>query len=211
MISVVAADDHPLILEGLERLLAEDGEFELRAMCTDGAGALEAIRRLQPDIAVLDLRMPGLSGLEVVRGIRSAGLSTRAVLLTGTICEADVLEAVRIGVDGVVLKEMPPRLLLQCLRKVHGGGRWIETRTAQRALEGFIRREQGERLAADLLTAREIEVVRMVAQGLRNKQIARELDISEGTVKSHLRNIYRKLDADNRISVRVQAERLGLM
>lgn len=210
-IRVLLADDHPLFLDGLDQLLRLAGGFEIVEQCVTGDAALEAIRVQRPDIAVLDIRMPGLSGIAVLREVRRCQIPARVVILTASLAESDLLEAVRLGVNGVVLKEMAPRLLLQCLHKVQAGGRWVENRAVHDALESALRREAGLREAASDLTSREMETVRMVAEGLRNKEIARRLDISEGTVKSHLRNIYRKLELDTRVAVRRYAEEKGLL
>jgi DNA-binding NarL/FixJ family response regulator len=210
-IRVLLADDHPLFLDGLDQLLRLAGDFDVVERASDGEAALLSIQSLKPDVAVLDIRMPGLNGIAVLREIRRRNLPTKVVLLTASLAESDLLEAVRLGVDGVVLKEMAPRLLLQCLHKVHMGGRWVENRAVHDALEAALRREVGLRDVSAELTSREIEMVRMVAEGLRNKEIGRRLDITEGTVKTHLRNIYRKLGLDSRVAVRRYAEGKGLV
>ncbi|HRQ66859.1 MAG TPA: response regulator transcription factor [Xanthomonadaceae bacterium] len=210
-IRVLLADDHPLFLDGLDQLLRLAGDFDVVERSGNGEAALLSIQSLKPDVAVLDIRMPGLNGIAVLREIRRLNLPTRVVLLTASLAESDLLEAVRLGVDGVVLKEMAPRLLLQCLHKVHMGGRWVENRAVHDALEAALRREVGLRDVSAELTSREIEMVRMVAEGLRNKEIGRRLDITEGTVKTHLRNIYRKLGLDSRVAVRRYAEEKGLV
>lgn len=210
-IRLVIADDHPLILDGLAQLVRVSGEFEVVERCVDGREALQAVEQHRPDLLVLDIRMPGLDGLEVVREMRRRRLPTRVVILTAAIGEDALLEAVRLGVGGVVLKEMAPRLLVQCLRKVHAGEQWVEKRSVQAALEKVLRREAGAREAAAQLTPREIELVRMVAEGLRNREIAERLGITEGTVKAHLYNVYRKLQVNTRVAVRRYAEEKELI
>lgn len=116
----------------------------------------------------------------------------------------------RLGVRGLVLREMAPELLVRCLRQVGAGATWLESRTVTRVLERLLRREAGEREAAAVLTGREIDLVRSIAQGLRNKEIARELGISEGTVKVHLHNIYQKLGLDGRLALLRYARDKGL-
>jgi DNA-binding NarL/FixJ family response regulator len=211
MIRVVLADDHPLFLDGLDQLLKLAGDFDVVARCASGREAIDAVEQHAPDLLVLDLRMPDVDGLSVVRELRRRGNAVRIVVLTAILPEHDLLEAIRCGVSGAVLKEMAPRLLLQCLRKVHAGGNWVENRAVHAALEGALRREAGAREAAQQLTAREIDLVRMVAEGLRNKEIATRLFITEGTVKTHLHNIYRKLQVETRIAVRQYAEEKGLI
>ncbi|MFU8855842.1 MAG: response regulator [Deferrisomatales bacterium] len=209
-IRLVLADDHPLVLEGLANLLGRDGAFEVLAQCPTGREALEAVREHRPDLLVLDLQMPGMDGLEVLRRLQEDGNGTRVVLLTGALDEDEVLEAIRLGVKGVVLKEMAPSLLIQCLRKVHAGGQWLEKESVGKALEKLLRREAGAREAAAALTPREIEVVQMTARGLRNKEIAERLFLSEGTVKVHLHNIYEKLGLDGRVALLLWARERSL-
>jgi two-component system, NarL family, nitrate/nitrite response regulator NarL len=210
-IRVVIADDHPLLLDGLEAVLGASAEFDVVRRCGNGSEALQAIIDDQPDIAVLDIHMPERSGLQVLAEVRSRGIHTRVVLLTAAISERELTQAMRLDVDGIVLKEMPTRLLMQCLHKVQRGGRWVENRAAHSALEAAIRREAGLQDAASELTRREIELVHLVAQGLRNKEIGRRLVLSECTVKTHLRNIYRKLGIANRVGIRCYAETKGIL
>ena len=210
-IRLILADDHPLILDGLEQLVRLAGDFEVLERCVNGDEALKAIERHRPDVAVLDIRMPGTDGLAVLAEIHRRRLPTRVVLLTAELSERELLGAIRQGVGGVVFKEMAPRLLVQCLRKVHAGERWIEQRSMLGALETMLRREAGAQEAASELTPREIQLLRMVAQGLRNREISGELSIAESTVKVHLRNVYRKIHVENRVAVRRYAEEKGLI
>jgi DNA-binding NarL/FixJ family response regulator len=209
-IRVVLADDHPLILDGMETLLRPEGGFEVCARCGDGAAALEAVRAYRPDVLVLDIRMPRMDGLEVLRRLRAEGADVRVVILTAAVDDDQVIEAVRLGVRGVVLKEEAPSALVRCLRTVHAGGRWIEQESLARAMDTLLRREAGSREAASRLTPREIEVVRMVARGLRNREIAEKHFVSEGTVKVHLHNIYEKLGVTSRLALGMYARERGL-
>ena len=210
-IRLVLADDHPLILDGLEQLFRVTPDFEVVERCVSGDEALRAVERHRPDVLVLDIRMPGMNGLEVVREIRAGRFATQVVILTAALDEGELLGAIRLGVGGVVLKEMAPRLLVQCIRKVNAGERWVENRSMREALERMLHREAGAQEAAALLTMREIELVRMVAQGLRNREIGDQLNITEGTVKAHLHNVYKKLKVENRVGVRRYAEEKGLI
>ena len=210
-IRLVLADDHPLILNALAVLFRSQEGFEVVATCGDGTEALQAVRLHRPDILVLDLQMPGKDGLDVVREMVGEGLPTRTVLLTARIEDGEMLDAIRLGVGGVVLKEMPPASVVQCVRKVHAGEIWLENRSAGRVLDKLVRQESGAREAAGLLTARELEIVRMLGRGLRNKEIASRLVISENTVKVHLRNIYAKLGVDGRLALLRYAEDKGLL
>lgn len=200
-ITLVLADDHPLILNGLESLFRMEGDFEVLASCSHGGEAMDAVRSHRPDVAVLDVRMPGMTGLDIVREMRSEKLPCRTVLLTAALDEDETVEAARLAVDGVVLKEMASQLLVQCIRKVHAGEQWIERHSTQQALEKMLRRESGAIEASSVLTAREIDLVRLAATGMRNKEIADKLFISEGTVKVHLHNIYDKLGLEGRFAL----------
>lgn len=210
-IRLVLADDHPLVLEALAMLFQSQQGFEVLAVCRTGTEALQAIRLHRPDVAVLDLQMPDTSGLDVLREILAEHLPTRTVLLTATIEDAEMLQALRLGVGGVVLKDMPSSSVVQCVKKVHAGDPWLENRSASRVIEKLMRSESGSREAAALLTDRELEIVRLLGQGLRNKEIGSRLSISSNTVKVHLSHIYAKLDLDGRVAVMRYAEDKGLI
>jgi DNA-binding NarL/FixJ family response regulator len=204
MINLVLADDHPIVLAGLENMFHRERDFRVVASCGDGVEALRAVRRYAPDIAVLDLRMPRMHGLAVLRQMHNDKVATRTVLLAALLDDDDVLEAVNLGVRGIVLKEMAPTLVVQCIREVHGGGQWLEKRSVAQALDKFMRRQAGTREMEKVLTPRELEIARAVASGLRNKEIADKLGIAEGTVKIHLHVIYEKLNIDGRMALVLQ-------
>ena len=210
-VSLVLADDHPIVLDGLEQLFRAQKDFTVLARCQDGTETLRAVRQHRPDVLLLDIRMPGPDGLQVLRELQGDGLPTRVVLLTAALEEDDVLQAVRLGVKGVVLKEMAPQMLVECVRKVAAGEQWIERRSLTLALDKMLRREAGFREVSSVLTPREIEIVRLAAQGLRNQAIADRLHISEGTVKVHLHNVYEKLGVDGRVALTVYAREKGLL
>ncbi len=210
-IRVVLADDHPLVLTALEQLFEAEPDLEVIGRHRDGAAALEDVRKQEPDVLVLDLRMPGMDGVSLLRELKGDSLRTRVVVLTAAVDEREVLEAIRLGVQGVVLKEMAPRLLVDAVRKVHAGGRWVETQLAGRAMEEMLRREAAIEKLSQMLTGREIEVARLAAAGLRNAQIAERLYISEGTVKIHLHHIYGKLNVARRPDLERYAKEIGLV
>lgn len=210
-IRLVLADDHPLVLDGLEQLFGLARDFTVMARCRDGEETLKALRLYRPDVLILDVRMPRLDGLEVLRFLQHENLPTRVVLLTADLEEAQLLEALQLGVGGIVLKEMAPRLLVDAVREVHTGGRWVDKGSANRALEKLLRRDEESRDAEPSLTPRELEIVRRVARGLRNRTIAEELLISEGTVKIHLHNIYQKLEVNGRGELAFHARSKGLV
>jgi DNA-binding NarL/FixJ family response regulator len=209
-IRVIIADDHPLVLTGLESLLGADHGFEVLARCSTGAEVIAAVRRQRPDILLLDLHLPDIDGLAVLRELRPFDPALRAVLLTAHITEDQFIESLRLGVRGVVLKEMATKLLVECLRRVHAGAQWLEKDAASRAMAKLIRREAQAREVAATLSAREIEVARLAATGCRNKEIADKLFIAEGTVKIHLHNIYEKVKVSRRAELIRYAHEHGL-
>ena len=204
-IRLVLADDHPIVLHGLQRLFERHMDIQVVASCADGVSALAAVQQEQPDVLVLDLRMPGESGLDVLRRMATAELPCKTVILTAAVRDADAQEAVRLGAKGLVLKESPPETLVECVRSVYRGETFFERDTAERAFAP----SGGD--GGEMLTPREIEIVRMVGQGLRNKAIAERLSISEGTVKVHLHNIYEKLKVDGRLELVLCAQEKGIV
>lgn len=196
MIRVVVADDHPIVLDGLSQLFASEKDIEVLLRCTNGEEALTAARSLRPDVMVLDVRMPQLSGLAVLRMLGAERSPVRVVLLTAQMNDVEVANAVRYGVAGIVLKETAPRVLLQCVRAVSTGRTWLDSRMADAAATGGARRD-----TAKSLTRRELDIVRMVATGARNREIGERLGISEGTVKMYLHTIYEKLSIGGRVEL----------
>jgi DNA-binding NarL/FixJ family response regulator len=210
-ISLVLADTHPLVLYGLETLFRLQPDFKVLARCRDAEETLRALRTHSPDVLILDARMSDGDGWTVLTKIKKEQLPSRVVLLSAALDEDEVVRAIRLGVRGVVLKEMEPELLVRCIRKVHAGGQWWETRSVGRALDRLLRSEAGAREIAGILTAREIEITRMVANGRRNREIADQLSLSEGTIKTHLHNIYQKLNVGSRLQLTLLARDRGLV
>lgn len=206
-IHLIVADDHPVVLEGIARLIEREPDLKLLARCEDGEAALGAVRVHSLDILVLDLNMPKLGGMEVLRRAAQEGLNLRVVLLTADIGEEELLEAVRLGVRGVMLKEMAPDLLARCIRTVHAGGQWLERHLTGWTLERLLSPEGTRQHSTWVLTLREIELARLVSRGLRNKEVALELGITEGTVKTHLHRIYDKLGIAGRVELANYARR----
>jgi len=210
-IRLVLVDDHPIVLDGLEQLFATEPDLEVVARATNGETAVRVLEQFKPDVLVLDLAMPGRDGIWVMQQVQALGLPTHVVLLTAHVDEQQLVEAVRLNVAGVVLKEMAPRLLVECVRKVHAGERWLEQHAVARAIERRVKRESEMQRLSGLLTPRELEIVRLAAEGLRNREISTRLSITEGTVKIHLHRIYEKLGVNGRSQLILYATRQGLV
>jgi len=203
-ITVVIADDHPIVLAGLETLLQREPDLTVVDRCTDGIETLRSINKHRPDLLILDLRMPRADGVTVLQQMKKDGSTTRVVLLAAVVDDDALLDAIRLGARGVVLKEMAPRFLVDCIREVHAGRQWFEQRAIGEAMDKLVRREAASKEITSILSRREIEVVRAVARGLRNREIAERLGIAEGTVKLHLHTIYTKLQVDGRTALIVK-------
>lgn len=153
-IRIVIADDHPVVRRGLSQFIADDPGLEIVAECADGEQALAAVTQHQPDVLIVDLRMPHVGGLNVLRGLRDAHQAVAVIVLAGNIADDEVMEAMRLGAKGVVLKEMAPSLLLQCIRKVAAGGTWLEKEAVGRTLERILQNQDSRDRARELLTPR---------------------------------------------------------
>jgi len=202
---LVIADDHPIVLQGLQDLFAQHADIVTVAACTSGAEALDAVLHHRPDVLLLDLKMEGLSGLDVLRQLNASGARCPTVILTAAATDEDVANALRLGVAGLILKDSRPEAVVDGVRQVALGRSWIDRDMLSRALA-----VDSESTAAGVpertLTTREVEVIKLVAEGLRNKEIAGRLGIAEGTVKIHLHNIYDKLGVDGRLELVLAAQ-----
>lgn len=196
---ILIAEDDPLTLEGIKLLLSRTNH-EIVATATDGEAVLEALPTKRPDLLLLDFDMPRRSGLDVLRTLRERGDRRPVVLLTGNISDRRVYEALQHGLEGLVIKSAAPRDLLTCLDSVAQGRRWIDHDVLHRTMELSLRGEaDGNPLHR--LTRRERAVVGLLLQGLRNKEVAAELGIGEGTVKVHLHKAYEKLGVSSRMEL----------
>jgi len=200
-LSVVVADDHPVVLHGIVDVLQSCGNMKVIAACGDGLSAVDAILKLAPDVAVLDISMPGLIGLEILASIAAEKSETKVVFLTASISDDQIVTAISRGAKAIMFKDSAPEDLIDCVRTVAAGGTWFVPDLVDAALE----RETGRRLEVErirqIVTTREREVMLLVAEGLCNKLVARRLAISEGTVKIHLHNIYQKIGVANRTAL----------
>ena len=208
-IKILLADDHRIILEGLEQLFRREKDFEVIGTATNGEDALAAVRSKKPDILVLDINMPKGNGLWVLKNVHTEKLKTRVVLLTATLDDDEVLEAMQSGVSGLVLKEAAAVNLVDTVRRVQRGERALEPLLVSRALERLSQREDAKKIVKS--SKRETEIVKMVASGLRNKEIAGLLFVSEGTVKTHLHTIYEKLSVHGRVELAMYALERGII
>jgi DNA-binding NarL/FixJ family response regulator len=195
-ISLVILDDHPIVLAGLQQLLATDSGFRVLTTCTTLEEGWAAIKQHDPDILLLDLKLSGASGLSLLKRLDPAKRPA-TVILTAAEEEHLLLEAVRLGARGVVLKATAPRVLDECLRAVAAGDRWLVVEDVDLSAR-LAHRQAIEADLFNVLTAREIEVMRLASAGLDNQQIADRLVIEVGTVKIHLHHIYGKLGLQGR-------------
>ena len=198
-ISLMIADRHPVVLEGLTSVLGAQNGFKIVACCSDGPSCIEAMRRLVPDIAILDIWMPGLSGLEILTIANSEGLSTRLVFFTASVQGRELVMSAAAGAYGVILKDVALEILVQSLRQVACGHR-LPLPSSDQAVPR--EREQRDVAIAEnvltVLTDRERQIMALVSKGFSNKEIGRRLNIADGTIKVHLHHVYQKLEISNR-------------
>jgi DNA-binding NarL/FixJ family response regulator len=207
---ILLADDHALFRDGVASLLTAWGH-EVVGQAADGAQAVAMAARLEPELVLMDVRMPVLSGVVATGRIKAAQPGVHIVMLTVSEDEDDLFGAIKAGAQGYLLKNLESRQLRRMLEAVARGEAAITPATAARILAEFARRDRAEAVAPDRLTERELEVLRLVTAGLRNKEIAARLDITENTVKYHLRHILEKLHAQSRTEVATRALREGLL
>lgn len=201
-IAVLIADDHPVVREGLRALIDRRPDMTVVAEATTGQEAVLAFRLHRPDVVLMDLRMPELDGVHAISEILDHAPGARIVVLTTYDDEDDVHRALRAGAKGYVLKDVPREVLLECIRAVHSGRTYIQGTVAARL---------ADHLSMAELTARELEVLRHAAAGEPNKRIAVELGIAEGTVKTHIISVLRKLEAADRTQAVTIALRRGIL
>jgi len=201
--SVMLVDDHPLLRKGLRQLLAFEEELQIVAEASSGAEAIALANELDPDLIILDLNMQGMDGHQTLKKLRDDGVTSRIVMLTVSDSNEDVIKAISLGADGYLLKDSDPDELLEQIKKaVHG--KMVLSEAVNAALADAIR-SPVEKPATDLsqLTNREQEILELIAKGRSNKLIARELDISDGTVKVHVKHLLKKLNLRSRVEAAV--------
>jgi two-component system nitrate/nitrite response regulator NarP len=195
---ILLADDHPMIQAAVEAML-RGSDYKLVSKASSGNEALREIAEHDPEIVVLDIQMPDGSGLEVLRQLRSSGDDRKVVLLTASLDEAGFAEALSLKVDGVLLKTSDPALLLDCLDSVRAGDEWIDQHLQAEAARTAQSRNRS------VLSPRETDLVKLVRQGLRNRDIAEKLGITEGTVKVYLHSVFEKTGVANRTELAIRA------
>jgi DNA-binding NarL/FixJ family response regulator len=216
-IRVLIVDDHALFRRGLEMVLAEESDIELVGEASDGSEAVAKAGEALPDVVLMDIRMPKSSGIEACRAMKEVAPSAKIVMLTISDEEEDLFEAIRAGASGYLLKDIPYDEVADVVRAVHGGQSLINPSMAAKLLTEFaaLAKRDGEERAQEVpvpkLTDREMEVLRLVARGMNNRDIAKELFISENTVKNHVRNILEKLQIHSRMEAVMIAVRENLI
>ena len=196
---VLLADDHPMIGAALDVLL-RGSDYELVGRARGGADALSQVQRLKPHLLLLDVNMPDGGGLDVLRQLRSTRRAPAVILLTAGMDDTQILTADKLGPEGMVLKTSDPALLLECMEQVRKGERWVDPEIEERT-----RQVKDRASRAPSLTPRERELIELVHQGLRNRDIAAQLGVTEGTVKVYLHAIFDKLGVDNRTELAMRA------
>jgi DNA-binding NarL/FixJ family response regulator len=199
---VLIADDHAVVRQGLRTFLDLQEDIEVVGEAADGAQALAAVAELEPDVVVIDLVMPNVDGIEVIRRLKEGASATRAIVLSSFIEDDKLFPAVRAGAAGYLLKDVQPQELVAAIRTVHAGGSLLHPAVAARLMK---------EIASDPLTPREREVLALIGRGMPNKLIARELSISEKTVKTHVSSILAKLGLTDRTQAALFAVRSGLV
>ena len=205
MIRILIADDHPVVRTGLQGMLAGEGDFEVVGEARDGREAVEKAARLEPDVVLMDLRMPVLDGVAAIELIRAGRSQTQVLILTTYDTDGDILRALDVGAVGCLLKDSPREELFRAVRSAARG----ESVLAPAVLSLVLSRMRAP--AAETLSDREVEVLRLVARGASNKEAARELFISETTVKTHLSHIFTKLGVDDRTAAVTVALDRGIL
>ncbi len=213
-IRVLIADDHPIVREGLKRLLALEADMDVVAEVADGNAVVPAIEQTQPDVVLLDLRMPGTDGLTCLQHLQRVNHKSKIIVITASEDKNEFVQAMKLGCSGIVLKQTSPELIVKSIRKVHAGEIWLDSNTTAAVMRQFASQQEagaGGRVRERApLSQRELEIVALVAQGYKNKEMAEKMFISEQTVKNHLHNIFDKLGVSDRLELALYAIHKGL-
>jgi DNA-binding NarL/FixJ family response regulator len=215
-VRLLIADDHPIVRDGLKKLLQLEDDFEIVGEASDGREVLDRVQELDPDVLLLDLRMPNLDGLSALQALQQINKRTRVIVLTASEDKNEFVQAMKLGCSGIVLKQTAPDLIVKSIRKVHAGEIWLDSHTTAAVMRQFSTgQETGGAQGAkgrerSPLSTREREIVALVAQGYKNKEMAEKMFISEQTVKNHLHNIFDKLGVSDRLELALYAIHKGL-
>ncbi|GGH11401.1 response regulator [Silvibacterium dinghuense] len=201
-IRILIVDDHPVVRAGLTSMLGTQDDLEVVASASSGEAALALLGQTICDVVLLDLRMPGMSGVETILEMKKAGRSARTIVLTSFETDEDIYRAVQAGAQGYLLKDTSLREMIEAIKSVHAGKRYIPRDIAARLAERMMRTD---------LTARELEILKMLSKGLTNKQIGQVLGISDNTVKNHVNSIIEKLEVSDRTEAATTAIQRGLI
>jgi DNA-binding NarL/FixJ family response regulator len=213
-IRIVVADDHPIFRDGLCKLLALEDDFEVVAQAQDGRQVLEVLQQHEPDVLLLDLKMPGLDGLATLQRLQATKNRTRVIVLTASDDKNEFVQAMKLGTSGIVLKQTATEMLIKSIRKVHAGEIWLDSHTTAAVIRQFVAADEAPLAPMPItprdrerspLSQREREIVALVAQGFKNKEMAEKMFISEQTVKNHLHNIFDKLGVSDRLELALYA------
>jgi DNA-binding NarL/FixJ family response regulator len=209
-IRIVVADDHPIFRDGLCKLLALEEDFQVVAQAQDGKQVLEVLQECEPDVLLLDLKMPGLDGLATLQRLQAMKHRTKVIVLTASEDKNEFIQAMKFGTSGIVLKQTATELLIKSIRKVYAGEIWLDSHTTAAVMRQFAAADEMPAAPPPPrerppLSQREREIVALVAQGFKNKEMAEKMFISEQTVKNHLHNIFDKLGVSDRLELALYA------
>ena len=202
-VSVMLVDDHPLFRKGLNQLIELEDELQVISEHSNGKEAITAALTLDPDLIILDVNMQGMDGLETVKEMRNQGITSRVIMLSVSDNDEDVITAITNGADGYLLKDMEPEDIVEQIKQVATGRMAISDRLTHTLATALRKPNRKADNPLSGLTSRELEILKLIAKGLSNKLIARELDISDGTVKVHVKHLLKKLNFRSRVEAAV--------